>query len=241
VAKDKFIIAADSRAVFNGRLENNDCKIAVFSHRFVFATSGGAGYRPAKEGDLAPAFGSVAEARRAVRSLPGAAGNGLDSVADAWAHKMTANFRSLYSIHPQVVLEAAAKGRGTLTNGLFATAIKGEILLAFRSITFGLGRPEAVMAESISQDCATRICATGVTDVFEEYTSSPPKSERAKREGILSPTADETARIRRLVQLSILHARLADGIGGPIDVMELWNDGSIRWVSRKCNCPDNED
>jgi hypothetical protein len=80
-----------------------------------------------------------------------------------------------------------------------------------------------------------------MTDVFNEYTSSPPKSERAKREGILNPTTDETARIKRLVQLSILYIRPKGEVGGPIDLLELWNDGHISWLSRKCNCPENED
>lgn len=45
LTKDKFIIAADSRAVFKGKPEDSDCKIAAFHHQFVFATSGASGYR----------------------------------------------------------------------------------------------------------------------------------------------------------------------------------------------------
>jgi hypothetical protein len=246
IAKDKFIIAADSRAVFKGRPENGDCKIAAFNHQFIFATSGGAGYRPAKEGtDPAPAFDNVEEARNAVRlrnsRRSNDTGDSLNSIADAWADNVTRDFRSLYSIHPEIVTEAATKGKGTLANGLFAKAIKGQIFLAFRSITFSQGRPDLVMTESIPQDCAARICATGITDVFEEYTSFPTKSERAKHESILNPTTNETARIKRLVQLSILYTRPRGEVGGPIDVLELRNDGRIHWVARKYNCPENQD
>jgi hypothetical protein len=243
VTKNKFIIAADSRAVFKGQPEDSDCKIAVLNHQFIFATSGGAGYRPATEGfDPAPAFDNTEEARKAVRARPSNdAGDDLNRVADGWAENMIRDFRSLYSIHPETVVEAGRNGKGTLANGLFAKAIKGKIVLAFRSISFSQDRPELVKAESIPQDCAARICATGITDVFDEYTSFPQKSERAKREGILNPTTDETARIKRLVQLSILHTRPTGEVGGPIDVLELWNNGRIRWVSRKCNCPENKD
>ncbi|MGB2675752.1 MAG: hypothetical protein WAN12_01540 [Candidatus Acidiferrum sp.] len=243
VAKDRFIIAADSRAVFKGKPEDIDCKIAAFDHQFIFATSGGAGYRPAKEGlDPAPAFDNVEEARRAIRSRRSKNdADDLKGVADAWAENVARDFRSVYIIHPEIVLEAATKERGTLANGLFARAIRGEIVLAFRSITFSQARPDFIAVESIPQDCAARICATGITEVFEEYTSSPPRSERAKREGILNPTTDETGRIRRLVQLSILYTHPAGEVGGPIDVLELWNNGRIRWVSRKSNCPENQD
>ncbi len=242
VAKDKFIIAADSRGIFKGIPEDSDCKIAAFNHQFIFATSGGIGYRPAKEGlDPAPAFDTVEEAHKAVRSRPNDAGNNLNSVADARTSNMISDFRSLYDIHPEIVLEAAIKGKGTLANGLFAKAEKGKIVLAFRSITFSQDRLNLVMAESIPRDCAARICASGLTDVFEEYTSFPPKSERAKHEGIMNPTSSETARIRRLVRLSILYTRPIGEVGGPIDVLELWNNGRIRWVSRKCTCPENQD
>jgi len=243
VAKNKFIIAADSRAVFRGDPEDNDCKIAAFNHQFVFATSGGSGYRPANEGlDLAPAFDNIQEARKVIGSRLGTdTAHTLDDIANAWADNLTGDFRLLYSIHPEIIIEAAIKGKGTLANGLFATARKGKISLAFRSITFSRGRPNPVLAESIPQDCAARLCATGITDVFEEYTSSPPKSARARREGILKPTRNETGRIKRLVQLSILYTHRRGEVGGPIDVLELWNDGRIRWVSRKSNCPENED
>ena len=93
--------------------------------------------------------------------------------------------------------------------------------------------------EAIPLDCAAKICATGITDVFDESTRSPPKSERAMREGILNPTTDETGRVKRLVELSIRYTRPRDEVGGPIDVLELWNNGRIRWVSRKSNCPEN--
>lgn len=243
IAKDKFIVAADSRVIFKGKPGDDGCKIAALNHQFIFATSGGDGFRPATQRwDPVAAFDNVGEAQKAVRSrLGNDAGNNLNSVADAWADNMTRDFRFLYRIHPEIVLEAAKKEKGVLANGLFARATKGEIFLAFRSITFRQGRPDLIMAESISQDCAARLCASGITDVFDEYTSFPPKSERAKREDILKPTTNETARIKRLVQLSILYTRPRGELGGPIDVLELWNDGRIRWVSRKSNCPENED
>ena len=244
IAKDKFIIAADSRVVFKGNPEDSGCKIAAINHQFIFATSAAAGYRPATEGlDPAPAFDNVEEARKAVRLRPSNddTADNFNSVADARADYMTRDFRSLYSVHPEIVLEAAKKEKGTLANGLFAKAIKGKIVLAFRSVTFSPNRMKLFMVESIPTDCAARICASGMTDVFNEYTSSPPKSERAKREGILNPTTDETARIKRLVQLSILYIRPKGEVGGPIDLLELWNDGHISWLSRKCNCPENED
>ena len=242
VAKDRFIIAADSRAVFNGKPEDNDCKIAAFENQFVFATSGASGYRPAKEGfDPATAFDNIEEAGKAISSqLSKNAGDDLNEIADSWAKNIVKDFQSLYAIHPEIVLEGAQRGRDTLANGLFARAINGEIVLAFRSVTFNLGRSDRFAVEAIPQDCAAKICATGMAGVFDEYTKSPPETERAKREGILGPTVDETSRITRLVRLSVLYTEPQGEVGGPIDVLELWKNGRIHWVSRKTNCLANQ-
>jgi hypothetical protein len=57
----------------------------------------------------------------------------------------------------------------------------------------------------------------------------------------MRPTGDETARVMRLVQLSILYSSPKGLIGGSIDALELWNNGRIHWVARKDNCPENQD
>jgi hypothetical protein len=96
------------------------------------------------------------------------------------------------------------------------------------------------MSVPLPPGCQFRICAAGMTDVFSEYTSSSPTTERAKREDIMN-AEDKTARVVRLVQLSISYTIPKGYVGGKIDALELWNSGRVHWLSRKPNCPENED
>jgi hypothetical protein len=243
LTKDKFIIAADSRAVFKGKPEDSDCKIAVFHHQFVFATSGASGYRPDEGFDPVHAFDNVQEARDAIRqrSVLSVKKTLVDDIADAWADSLIKDWQLMYSWHPDLVIEAATRGKGTLATGMFAGAVKGETVLVGRAITFSKDRRELIVSAPIPYDCEARLCATGMTEVFDEYTSFPPQTQRAEREAILKPTKNETARIIRLVHLSILYTTHKDEIGGNVDALELWNNGSVHWVARKENCPENQD
>jgi len=72
LAKDKFVIAADSRASFSDRPpEDNHCKIAAFkSNGVIFAAGNATGYPNKGLADLMPSWNVVDEARRAVYSGP---------------------------------------------------------------------------------------------------------------------------------------------------------------------------
>jgi hypothetical protein len=242
LTKDKFIIAADSRAAFKGKPEDCACKIAAFHHQFVFATSGASGYRPSEGADPANAFDNVQEARAAVRKRSGQPSTEslLDDIADTWADSLIKDWQLMYSWHPDLVMEAATRGKGTLATGMFAGALKSKIVLVGRAITFSKGRRELIVSTPIPYDCEARLCATGMTDIFDEYTRFPPQTHRAEREAILKPTKNETGRIIRLAHLSILYTTHRDEIGGKIDALELWNNGSVHWVARKENCPENQ-
>jgi len=193
--------------------------------------------------DPAHAFDNVQEARDAVRrrSVLPVKKTLVDDIADAWVDSLTEDWKLMYSSHPDLVIEAARRGKGTLATGMFAGAVKGKTVLAGRAITFSKDRQELIVSAPIPYDCEARLCATGMTEVFDEYTSFPPQTKRAEREAILKPTKNETARIIRLVQLSILYTTHRDEIGGKIDALELWNNGRIHWVARKENCPENQD
>jgi hypothetical protein len=65
----------------------------------------------------------------------------------------------------------------------------------------------------------------------EKWKPSPELADRVSR---------ETLHAMRLVDLTIAFDPI-QGLGGEIDALELHNDGTINWVFRKQNCPDNED
>ena len=240
IAKDKLVVAGDSRAIFNGVPDDSYCKIAAFHSNFIYFTSGASGYRPIG-GILDPVsgFNNIDEATIAIRArVPG---KNIEDIADVWASSLTSKWRSLRIFHPDLVVEAGKNGKGVLAVGFFAEAVQGKIVLTARAIIFDAARPEPIISVPIQRNCTATLCATGMTDIFDEYTALPPSSSRAERENIMRPTGDETARVMRLVQLSILYSSPKGLIGGSIDALELWNNGRIHWVARKDNCPENQD
>jgi hypothetical protein len=69
----------------------------------------------------------------------------------------------------------------------------------------------------------------------------------AKSGKIYSRVVIITVNSRRGTRLAIRLVALTEEydksktVGGPIDAIELSNTGSVRWVARKCNCPENQD
>ena len=49
---------------------------------------------------------------------------------------------------------------------------------------------------------------------------------------------DDIRRTMRLVDLTAMYHQGND-VGGPVDAVQLNNDGSVEWYKRKPNCPEN--
>jgi hypothetical protein len=90
----------------------------------------------------------------------------------------------------------------------------------------------------------TEPCATGKTQVAGEFIRVT--SERARQEKahftasakLLARASAATIRVVRLADLTIAYDN-SGTVHEPIDGLELFNDGSIRWFSRKDDCPAN--
>jgi hypothetical protein len=69
---DKFIVAADSRAIIgDSPPDDTNCKISAFKlHRAVFAASGAVYYSKSGLADLTPNWNAVSEAKSAVERAP---------------------------------------------------------------------------------------------------------------------------------------------------------------------------
>ena len=240
--RDRFIAAADSRAVFKSKLaEDNHCKIAGFREQFVFAITGAASY-PSGVRDRAPSWDGIKEAGKVIRlhglNKPQSAETRVNTVADMWGRKLKNDWQDLYRWHRDIVEESAKRGKGTLTTGIFATAVNGEIAVAVRSIDL---TKEKVVVAAPKDKCEIGLCASGLTDIFKEYVDKA--SQRAKDEAelwSLSQRPDTEMRwLIRLVDLTIEYD-LTHQVGGKIDVIELWKDGSIHWIQRKPECPEKQ-
>jgi hypothetical protein len=247
LTQDEFVIAADSGAIFSNKPpDDSQCKIAALDRQFVVGVSGAANYVPGGADILQPTWDAIEDAKRIARiyayGLPGGSGATVSAIADLWASNLQSDWRNVYAFYPDRVIEAAKMGKGILTNGLFAFSQNGIIAFTIRSITFSDQGIQISMPPI--PDCTSEPCASGMTDVpleFIKVTSQRAREEKKRFKvipSLLARTSFDMVRAVRLVDLTITYDP-SGMVGGPIDALELFEDGSIRWFSRKCNCPEN--
>lgn len=244
---NKFVIAADSRAIYpNKPPEDTACKIAALDRQFVVGVGAAASYAPGKEDLFRRSWDAIEEAKRIARTHitenPQDAASTVTAIADVWAFTVQNDWKALYSVYPERVAEAAKASKGILTTGLFAFAQNGQIAFIVRSITFDdrgiqVGNPPL-------PDCKIQPCASGQTDVpmeFIKLTSERALEDKKKfkvSKSELVRASFEMVRAAHLVDLTIRLDK-SGTVGGPIDGVELFSDGSVHWYKRKANCPAN--
>jgi len=239
LVNDKFIMASDSRMIFEGKPSDGNCKIAAFRDHVVFGVTGGPKYVPGPL-DSVKSWDAMLEAKRAVDIFGISnqdSASRVTAIANAWATNMQTNWQILLVSHPDLVRKFAADENGGLTNGIFAATASGRISLTMRGLVLK-NDLIAVETPTIVGTCGGGPCASGKTDIFNEYTQN--LSKRAKDEkwtfssSLLDRTIPEMIKIVRLVDLSIAYDS-SGTIGGPIDAIELNADGSMKWYQRP-NC-----
>ena len=234
---DGFFIAADSRAMFQNKApEDNHCKIAAVNQDTIFAVSAAAAY-PADTSDPVHPWDAIREARRASVGtviIPANSQDAVNRIADAWVTSMVLNWKSVKKFHPEKVKEAARRGKGILTNGIFATANNGTISVTLRTIRLA---HNMVVPETVPMPCVVDVpCASGELDIFNEFTGRT--SDRAKgREGDLP--SSPRSKVIRLVALTITYDKTGK-VGGPIDALQLGMNGRITWFQQKDWCPEDD-
>jgi hypothetical protein len=236
---EKLIMAADSRGLLKGVPSDTHCKIAAFRHKMIVAVAGNAASVKLPGWS---AWDATKEARYAIahtsfRKQQTAEGL-VNAVADDWVVRMKRHWEKDLRQHPDVIKEIAERNHSSLTNGIFAAAMHGTIAITPRTVRLTNGIIDFIIPIN-AEECTTP-CAVGETDVFTEYiVGKTPRSANEKW------SASPVERIVRLVELMGTYEQPnASGIievGGPTDALELWKDGSIHWIRKKCNCPDNQD
>jgi hypothetical protein len=255
-SKDKLAIAADSRVTFDDRPpEDSFCKIEVFRHRIAFTEMGAIGFR---RGSSDPLLGwsNSALAHRSVLAEENSSkdpDSEIKDIASVWANTLASYWRSAYQSDRDAVDRVIANSHNApITAAVFAETRNGAIHWRFVAVSFfpEMNPPiQAITGEM--HHCwpcgqGEKVCAMARPAVPEEFCTQT--SPRAKDEAAhWTPSAELADKVDR----EALHAiRLVDltigfdpikGLGGPIDVLELHNDGTVNWVSRKQHCPDNED
>ena len=259
--KDKLVVAADSRAVYgqsNIPPDDSRCKIVAFNHKIIFTTSGVAVRLKGSSPLLDPVEGwdNADVARIAIHSTDLSGSDTqirIQNVADNWATLLLDKWRSYYFFYPVQVRKFAEKGKGILTNGVFAEAQQGEIHWALAMVVFNdsiAGGPIARSIDAHFSECSLcgqreghKICAMGQVEIPAHVCSRNPKflSHIKRRHASQSKKWDADELLTAWLVNMTSVCDLTGTVGGQTDVLDLNKDGRIHWLARKENCPENQD
>jgi len=239
---DKFIVAADSRLTdpWGGTPPDDTyCKISTFRNKVVFASSG---YL------TIPAIGSfpsrdnigIAESITASQNLKG--GGYIENIADLWADEIVKDWNRIAQLSPPYFgkIMGEVKIGHFITAGIFAGVDQGEISFAVRSVYVDLARNIPTYFSPVDLP-PFKLNGVQDIDIFTEFMLlTTDRAKEEKRSFTVSPSLlkrgdIETWRAVRLVDLTAAYLP-SHSVGGPVDAIELWKDGSIHWVAKKPNC-----
>jgi hypothetical protein len=243
--QDKWALAADSREIspawpLGGPPDDTSCKIAAFRSEMAFASTGAA-----RMEDFALLHWNNTEvARKAIAASERDAT--LKQIAESWAHTLLFNWRVAYVLEPQSVIYMASLQNGMLTDGFFARYEDGKIATQFIAIFLSQGE---IYARDVVLQCPGKsLCAFGRTSIFNEFSQAETERSKAKTSAWLKENAVPPSNGMSLGTLLAMKfvewSEIYDPtkvLAGPIDALELWGDGSIHWIARKQNCPENQD
>ena len=218
----KFSVAADSETTPSDRPGSKgfaQCKIVALGHGTLFAAAGFMDYTQIGQKDTMRSWSTFDVARQALKSTPT---RDIGSIADEWANQMKTKLETIGTRH----FSALAFHGEAIANGVFATAKDGSIFVAIRNLKLVNG---AFQIES--QDCPDgALGAAGELAVFRELTEETHAGaltrQRSKLAGPDAPTSGDPTALVTLVAKLTARWDPSGFVGGPIDVAELWSDGS---------------
>lgn len=254
--EDKIVIAADSRMVSSGSWftkppDDTFCKIATLGDKLVFASVRDVGRNNPTNYDLVGNWNNIKIAREVWAAHPRndkTAEAWLQEVAEDWGEIVAKHWRWDFLFNHAEVVDAAARENGVFTIAMFITMDGGTVHMRTVLIAFTPNKPVPIdkvigngLGAGLCWTCGKnnpRACALGELGIVEEFCKGT--TERSKIEpwiidSPLPPTAGEDA--RRTVRLVELTAKYVPAVvGGKVDVLELDKTESIRWLTVKSNC-----
>jgi hypothetical protein len=231
--QDKFSVAADSETTNQpGSKRYEQCKILVLDHSTLFAAAGFMDYTRSSRHDKMQSWSTFDVARQAVKAVP----NGdLESIANEWAKQVKTRIEA---IGAHQIDDFNLSHSATIASGVFATARDGSISVTTRNLKLENGN---VQIES--GNCPEgAFGAAGELAVFSELTEvAPRKLTRSDPDWPPAPSTktDVTALVRLIANLTAKWDP-SGYVGGPIDIVELWRDGSVHWISQKAQCANSQ-
>ncbi|MGD0892370.1 MAG: hypothetical protein ABR923_12645 [Terracidiphilus sp.] len=228
-----FFIAADSRANYDDPRapDDNQCKISAFqSSHLVFATSGAMGYVSSGISDSVQTWNAhdeIAIPKKWHKPVPANATEALNRLTVPWANRMKNRWQETFLAHSEILHSVTARQRGgVLTKGIFAIAFKGKIAIAMVQMMYTEAGVKAVFYDDMKCMAGVTICGIGKIEVVSEHLLQGP----------FMSSSDQLSRLIKLVELTETEDKSGD-VGGPIDALEMSNDGTITWKQKKEVCP----
>jgi hypothetical protein len=197
-------------------------------------------YKNSGIADLMPSWDALNEAKKAVlvdermKSLD--AVDAVNNIASYWENNMLSIWKGMMLNHPTIALEIANRAHGHLTTGIFAVARNGSVAYQWTLIILDDGKPRIWRP---NLDCQHWPCVAGMIDIATKYMKSDTEFMTAYPSTTKS-WGYELLRVIRLVDLTIAEDP-SGTVHGPIDALDLSNNGTIRWRQKKANCPESQD
>jgi hypothetical protein len=246
------VFAAESRVVLAGKsLRHRDdaCKVRAINNKFIFASAGVNGFEP-DPGNAGNAWSAYDEPGKLVDQLPDM-DDPVHGLAELWGKSLEKHVNRALDVNPGAMMDFLRKEGGeTLTTGMFAGRTKqGQLVIYKANLNCNCaGPPRRTSLEilPLPLSAGTGGGAIGSQEALDLWSElSKGNSERARASlhqfetDHASGAGPKTLGAAAVTGLEFIvkNAR-EEGVGGPIDAVEMAPTGDIHWVQRKANCPD---
>jgi hypothetical protein len=214
------VMAADSRAVYQNDFappDQNHCKIDAFKLKhIVFAATGKIEFigRPGR--NVPPDWSVVEDAKWVIAQnwnspVPANAIDAANTISQLWEQRVLDHWSNLMRLRPDLFNQAVTASSGnTLTSGVFALAYQGKVatvvsLIKYENGSLGISHPDP--------RCLL-MCVMGDPESYMKHSFDPD----------IIGGSDPMRQVIKVVELTISEDRTGL-VGGPVDALELLNDG----------------
>jgi hypothetical protein len=248
ISRDKAVIAGDSRGLIKGRPPiDHKCKITALGTRLLFTESGTA--EDIHTVDVSKNWSSAREASRAFETFQksNAGTDPIDQVSSIWLISMEKMYSELLRTMQQEIL--AHPGNKLITSVFVGLDAGGHIearriVIRFDRAAEESGTPKLSVDNKlwdVTNDMDFK--AIGHTEISDEFVFKT--SERAKIDAqhfaleLRNHRGEDLDALIaiHLVDVSETYAPADFGIGGPIDVAEIFPNTGVQCIHRKPECP----
>jgi hypothetical protein len=248
VSRDKIVVAADSRGLIEHEGPNDHmCKITGLGTRLLFAQAGLAGISHAK--DPSNNWSGSIEAVRSFSNFQKSKSRAdvLDQVSGDWAESMKKMLSRMLEFDRQLGVHHYEE-EDVLTRAVFVGLDqKEQIKVREIAISFdrGVFEKSGVLKIWASNELwnitdQTQYKAMGHIKIANEFAHASSTrglldAEYWKSE--MSKPGDEELYAAHLVEVTEAYAPEELGVGGPVDVVDMFPGEGLHWVRRKPECP----